>query len=78
MLLAVWQQCWCFGSTITLLLFLITFGFFFFSPRMPSCSSSLLARALSDTNTIGWHVGNGSGWKEERGVIRDRKERVNS
>lgn len=36
----------------------ITFGFFF-SPKMPSCSISTLARALSDTNTIGWHVGGG-------------------
>lgn len=38
----------------------VTFGFLL-SPKMPSCSSSLLARALSDTNTIGWHVGDGRG-----------------
>lgn len=38
----------------------VTFGFLL-SPKMPSCSISLLARALSDTNTIGWHVGDGRG-----------------
>lgn len=65
---ATWLQCLRFASTITVCLYTqrscnmeITFDFFF-SPRMPSCSISLLARALSDTNTIGWHVGNGSGW----------------
>ena len=52
----------------------ITFGFFLFSPRMPSCSISLLARALSDTNTIGWHMGNRSGCQGERRMIKDRRE----
>lgn len=47
------------------------------SPQMPSCAISLLARALSDTNTIGCHVDNvGAGRDERRELERtDRREK---
>lgn len=45
---------------------MVTFGFLL-SPWMPSCSISLLARALSDTNTIGW--------QGRREMIRDKENK---